>query len=399
MSNVVCGDVWSRSEPRKPFLSALLSMFYAARRNTGIALRYATAVVLPLALLLAVLGLAGQHANQFLFVPVLGVAATALLGGISPGLVSVVASVAISAIFLFEPVGLSHARDPFDTIRIAGLGFVSLIVAVAAGELRSAYRRAAEERSTALRLADQLAAEKARVERAVCVRDEVLAVVSHDLKNPLALINVTSELLDRRCVSRGVPELVKHIQTIRGATEQMERLIRDLLDVAGIEAGRLSIRPAPQSASGVAAEALEAIRPLVGPAAMDLRLEVPADLPEVQCDRGRIVQVLSNLLANATKATPAGGSITLSVSHAGEHVLFTVADTGRGIAGADLAHIFDRFRRGQSADYAGSGLGLAIAKGIVEAHGGRIWVESRAGEGARFFFTLPAPSARSSPTA
>jgi signal transduction histidine kinase len=103
--------------------------------------------------------------------------------------------------------------------------------------------------------------------------------------------------------------------------------------------------------------------------------------------------VLSNLLANAVKATPATGRISVSAAQETDHVLFTVSDDGRGFAPQDLPHIFDRFRRGHSVDYAGSGLGLAIAKGIVEAHRGRIWAESQPGQGARFFFTLPAKPA------
>jgi signal transduction histidine kinase len=142
--------------------------------------------------------------------------------------------------------------------------------------------------------------------------------------------------------------------------------------------------------ASVEGEALETVRAILDSAAPELLLDMAPGLPDVQCDRGCVVQVLSKLLGNAVKATPATGRVSVRTAPHDDQVLFTVSDNGRGVAPQDLPHIFDRFRRGQSVAYAGSGLGLAIAKGIVEAHGGRIWAESQPGQGARFFFTVPA---------
>jgi signal transduction histidine kinase len=132
------------------------------------------------------------------------------------------------------------------------------------------------------------------------------------------------------------------------------------------------------------------LEPLAAEQAVTVGLDVAAGLPPVSCDRHRLMQVLANLLGNAVKVMPGGGAIRLSVRAASGQVLFTVADTGPGIAAEDAAQIFERYWRGQNPGYEGTGLGLAIARGVVEAHGGRIWVESAPGEGAAFTFSLPA---------
>ena len=121
-----------------------------------------------------------------------------------------------------------------------------------------------------------------------------------------------------------------------------------------------------------------------------LTAEVEPKLPEVDCDRDRILQVLSNLVANATKATPEGGHVTLRVETRGREFVFAVSDSGLGISETDKKHLFERYWRSGEAQYKGTGLGLSIARGIVSAHGGRIWAESEFGRGATFLFTIPA---------
>jgi signal transduction histidine kinase len=178
--------------------------------------------------------------------------------------------------------GLRNARYP-------SYPLTSTVVATAVGSVRNAYRRAADERRAALRLAKQLAEEKHRAERATRLRDEVLAVVSHDLKSPIALIAVTADLLDRRCTTHGLENLAEKARTIRRATVQAERLILDLLDAASIEAGRLSVRLASQPIAPMVQEALESVRATIDSAAPELTLDIVPGLPDVQCDRGRVV--------------------------------------------------------------------------------------------------------------
>jgi signal transduction histidine kinase len=352
----------------------------AARRRL---VASATGVAASVAVVAALATFAGEHGHQFLFVPVLTVSATALVAGTAPALAATAAAIATAAWLLFEPAAL---RDPFELLRLGGVAAVCAVVSFAAGSVRTAYRRARRERAAALRASERLARQKRETERAVVLRDEVLAVVSHDLKSPLATIAVIADVLERKHVKQ-LPDLARHVSSIRQCVDSMNRLVLDLLDVASIEAGRLSLRPRREDAAEIAGEALARVQPVADAAGVATALHAPAVV--LHCDGQRIVQVLSNLLSNAVKATPAGGRVELRVDEDGGAVRFAVVDTGRGIDAEDLPHVFARFRRGRSAAYAGSGLGLAIAKGIVEAHGGAIRAESRVGAGSRFEFTVP----------
>jgi signal transduction histidine kinase len=173
----------------------------------------------------------------------------------------------------------------------------------------------------------------------------------------------------------------------------MERLIQDLLDVALVEAGQLTIERSRLSAGGLIVEAVDMQRPLASSSSLELRVEVAPNVPEVWGDRDRLLQVFENLIGNAIKFTKAGGRITAGASSRDDEVVFWVADTGCGIASANLGRIFDRFWQAFRGGRRGAGLGLPIAKGIVEAHGGRIWVESTEGSGSTFLFTIPRASA------
>jgi PAS domain S-box-containing protein len=236
-----------------------------------------------------------------------------------------------------------------------------------------------------------LAVEKARVHRiaqqAIGLRDDVLSIVAHDLRNPLGTILMQAELLRRRgaideSASRKAGEVIG-----RSAT-RMNRLIQDLLDVARMEGGRLSIQRVPVPAHAVVADAAQAQATLAASAAVELRLDTTNELPEIWADRQRILQVFENLVGNAIKFTGPGGLITVGAEPTDGQVLFWVADTGAGIGADHLPHVFERLWQGR-AGQKGAGLGLAIVKGIVEAHSGRVWVESTVGEGTTFFFTIP----------
>jgi signal transduction histidine kinase len=185
----------------------------------------------------------------------------------------------------------------------------------------------------------------------------------------------------------------KPMEVIERAAKRMNRLIQDLLDVALMEAGQLTIERAQLSAAGLVVEAMDMQRPLASSSSLELRVEVDPDVPDVSGDRDRLLQVFENLIGNAIKFTKTGGRITAGTASRDGEVVFWIADTGCGIASENLPRVFDRFWQATRTGHKGAGLGLAISKGIVEAHGGRIWVESTAGSGSTFFFTIPRISA------
>src|SRR5262249_48575903 len=213
-----------------------------------------------------------------------------------------------------------------------------------------------------------------RAQRALRMREDVLSIVSHDLRDLLNAILMRAQLLAASFSPR-------HAQSILGAGKRMERLIDDLLDVASIDAGRLSIVCGSYPARQLVAEALETLAPAAADKAITLVNAVGHEDVRVACDHGRTLQVLSNLIGNAVKFTPRGGSVTVGAKPQGPCLCFSVTDTGPGIPAQHASLLFDRFWQAAPAFRQGAGLGLYIAKGIVEAHGGRLWVESTVGVG------------------
>ncbi|HSJ24259.1 MAG TPA: HAMP domain-containing sensor histidine kinase [Longimicrobiales bacterium] len=241
-------------------------------------------------------------------------------------------------------------------------------------------------RARSLSLALRQRADEA--EQAAHTRDEVLAMVAHDLRNPLnVVLSSGSFLLDT--IAGLEPQEEMQLKLIQRAAGQMNRLIQDLLEVAGMEAGSISVEPHEEQVDDMLRSACHALEQVASARGVELSCEPDASLPAVRADRGRMDQVLGNLVANAVKFTPEGGRVRVSAGLDGEWVRFSVADTGVGIDPADLPHVFDRFWQAQRARDGGAGLGLAIAQGIVAAHGGEMWVESEPGKGSAFFFTLP----------
>jgi len=236
---------------------------------------------------------------------------------------------------------------------------------------------------------DELQEKIEQARRATSVRDNLLAVVSHDLRNPLSVILMATTSMVRPFGGDDRRKSHKQIGAIKRAADRMNYLIQDLLDAASIEAGELSVERRRLELAPLVAEAIDAMQPLAARKSLHLENELPAELPPVFADTGRLQQVFANLLANAIKFTPDGGTITVRAEALGEIVQFSVTDTGSGISSADLPHLFDRFWQAPRTARQGTGLGLSIVRGIVVAHGGRIWVESRVGAGSTFFFTLP----------
>ena len=237
-----------------------------------------------------------------------------------------------------------------------------------------------------------VAADNARLyhqaRHATRARDDVLGVVSHDLRNPLSAIAMCSSAL---LESPADPSSTRYLlETIQRSADWMKTLIQDLLDVASLDSGRLSIDRRPMDVRPVLEETRELFGQNAEERGLAIVVEAEGGLPTIAADRGRVLQVLSNLVGNALKFTPSGGRVTLRARAERDHVRLTVSDTGAGIPPDELPHIFDRhWHKQRNARERGTGLGLAIARGLVETHGGRIWAESEPGAGSSFHFTLP----------
>jgi signal transduction histidine kinase len=226
--------------------------------------------------------------------------------------------------------------------------------------------------------------------QAVRARDEVVAVVSHDLRNPLNAVLIAGTVLaEYGDVERLSERDRKQVEIIRRAAEQMTSLTQDLLEVSALESGSMTMQPRPCPTGPL----LRAVEEMFAPVAEEegvALVVVPADdLPVAFADYGRVLQVFGNLVGNAIKFTPPGGRVELGAECAGEWLRFWVRDTGPGIEPEHLPRLFDRFWQARRGTGAGAGLGLAIARSIVDAHGGQIWAESAAGGGSVFRFTLP----------
>ncbi|HEY8832827.1 MAG TPA: ATP-binding protein [Gemmatimonadaceae bacterium] len=237
-----------------------------------------------------------------------------------------------------------------------------------------------------------LALDNARLHDAVRAslraRDEMVGVVSHDLRNPVAAIKMLSRTL-LRSPAKGGAQAHESMELICQAAEQMDTLIRDLLDVNRLDAGKLVVSPLAVDPSTLLADSLQTLRPLVDEKEIALDLQIETPLPKVMADPDRIQQTLSNLVGNAIKFSPAGSKIVVVARKDPEGVVISVIDSGKGIAPEQVPRVFDRNWQSSRTDRQGAGLGLAISKGIVEAHGGRIWIESKQGEGTTASFTLP----------
>jgi PAS domain S-box-containing protein len=294
------------------------------------------------------------------------------------------------------------AEDPADRELVRGLDVKSAmgVPLVAGGRVlgalyfaaaESGRRYGADDLAVAEELAHlcALAMENARLyeqaRQALRTREQVMALVSHDLRNPLQAITLTTAALSQHALA---PEELHDLQIIDRATEQMDRLIQDLLDIARVEAGDLPLRPATFPAAAVVREVAE----LFLARARERRLRLTWDAPDgllVHADPDRLMQVLSNLVGNAVKFTPRGGEIAIRAVPAGDDFHLEVTDTGIGIPDDELPLIFERFWQARPNGRESVGIGLAIARGIVRAHGGEIHARSTPGRGTTFRCVLP----------
>jgi PAS domain S-box-containing protein len=230
----------------------------------------------------------------------------------------------------------------------------------------------------------------AAAQTAIDARNTLLSFIAHDVRNYLSTIRMGAELLSRAGPEGKRRKGCKQLDAIKRAAAQMERLIEGLRDASMIETGQFSVQKEPGDPAALADEAVRSFEPQAEAASVRLTSNVEGHPPRAHCDAMRVLQVLSNLLGNALKFTPSGGEIRITVKSASEGVCFSVSDTGCGIPEEQLARVFERHWRARPAARGSTGLGLYIAKGIVETHGGRIWVQSKVGEGTTFSFTLSA---------
>ena len=322
--------------------------------------RYALAIIAAVAVTFGRLQLdpiMGHTRNRHLFfLPT--VMLIAWLWGFGPGLVSAFMFGAALRVFWTPPESFIRANSDVAL-------FVLVSIAICA-TIRSLLR--ARERADA----------------ATHSREQLLAVVAHDLANPLHAVKLAEERL--RFTTRDAPALERSLKTIRHATTRMEHLLRDLVDTTHIEHDELvvTLRPEP------VAEVIQEVAQIVGPQAQELGVTLDVVVPPadcvIDCDRDRLMQILGNLLGNALKFTPEGGHIALRALERPEAVRFEVEDSGTGIRPEHLPYIFERFR---SFDARGTGLGLFIARTLVAAHSGELNVKSRLGHGATFWFEIP----------
>ncbi len=261
--------------------------------------------------------------------------------------------------------------------------------AVAARDFsRQVREEGSRELADVARAFNQMTAALAESERQ---RQNMVADVAHELRTPLSVLQGNLQAI----LDDVYPLDKEEIARLFEETRLLNRLVDDLRELALADAGQLRLNLQPVEVLSVAEGTLSSMALLAEEQGVELAVRVPAGLPAVQADPDRLAQVLRNLLVNALRHTPAGGSVVVRAARRGEAVEIAVADTGEGIAPEDLPHVFERFWRTDPARtrdrrWSGSaGLGLAVAQSLVEAQGGRIWAESAPGKGSTFYFTVP----------
>jgi signal transduction histidine kinase len=222
-------------------------------------------------------------------------------------------------------------------------------------------------------------------QKLVRMRDEILSVVAHDLRSPLTTIGLSTQLIP----GSAEKDQAEHVETILATTRRMQRLIQDLLDVTKLESSRLTIQQDQVDPIAIAREVVSEQRPIAREREITLETSIPDLTPKVCGDADRLAQALTNLIGNALKFTPAGGTVRVCVESDTSHVRFEVSDSGPGISPQDLPHLFEPFWQAKKTAHLGAGLGLKITRGIADAHGGSIEANNAPEGGARFVLTVP----------
>lgn len=228
-----------------------------------------------------------------------------------------------------------------------------------------------------------------RAVRATRVREEMLGIVAHDLKNPIASVGVISALMKRAVKSPGDgKQLIPTLDRLDRVTDQMSRLIDDLLVFDKIESGIFSLAIKKEEVKSILSDVVDSFAPKLQERKIELKTYFDPELGEIHCDRARLYQVFSNLIGNALKFTPSGGKVTFNARRVGQQIRFEIEDTGPGIPADEIPRLFERHWQAKETAQNGNGLGLYIAQNIVRAHGGEIRASSTPGQGASFDFSL-----------
>ena len=332
----------------------------------------------------------GPTPSFLFFVP--AVAISAWYGGVGPSVLATFLSLLLIDLNFLAPGG-SLRIDRVEALEIVAFIIVSATITITMNALQRA-RALAESRAAELkRLNEEVGRsynderERRRVaELMTQAREEVLAVVAHDLRNPLNVIVGSADLLLQERLDRAKKKELLTV-TLRAA-KQMNRLIADLLDTVRLQSGKFTLDLEEVPVKSIFEQTEQAFRTLAASHTIQLVAVPPPDDVAVRADPYRVSQIIGNLVGNALKFTPERGKVTLEAVPNGQNVAFHVSDTGPGIAAQDVEHLFDNFWQSRN-DHRGVGLGLPIAKGMVEAHGGMIWCETNPGQGSTFSFTLP----------
>ncbi|HMI46273.1 MAG TPA: ATP-binding protein [Gemmatimonadaceae bacterium] len=348
---------------------------------------FATAVALVGTL---VLRRDGPTPSFLFFVPAVAVAAW--YGGRGPSTLATLLSLLLIDLNFLAPGG-SLALDRVERLEIIAFIIVAVTITLTMDALHRALA-IAEQQARELKVLNEEVGRSYDAEREkrhdaellANAREDVLGLVAHDLRNPLNLITTTTELLRQDDLGRDRQREL--LDVAERAGRQMNRLIGDLLDTVRLQAGKFSLDLEDVPVAAIFRQTEESYRPAAEKRGVHFEEMLPGD-SVVRADPLRVSQLVGNVVGNAIKFTPAKGSVKLEATPDGDKIVFRVTDTGPGIPADDMPHLFDNFWQARTNDHRGVGLGLAIAKGVVEAHGGTIWCESKVGQGSTFFFTLP----------
>ncbi len=291
-----------------------------------------------------------------------------LYSGLAAGIIASLIAAFLHSYSFQEPKNMIGISSIGDAIQIVSF----LVVSVSLSFVGASMKRA-----------------RSKAEQSSAAREDVLAVVSHDLRNPLTAIKVSVELGLRTV---GNPESAKKaFESIARSADRMNGLISDLLEQERIRSGKLTVSITTQELHSLMNEVTEVGTLLAAEKSIEFSSSIRHESKEMvfYCDRPRILQVFSNLIGNAVKFTNEKGKVSVRAIPSKEKIEFVVQDTGPGIKSADLPKVFDRYWQAHQTAKQGTGLGLAISKGIIDAHRGKIWVESEPGQGCAFHFTIP----------
>ena len=354
--------------------------------------RYTLALAATVIALVATLILRrdGPTPSFLFFVP--AVALSAWYGGVGPSALATFLSLLLIDLNFLEPGG-SLRIDRVEALEIVAFIIVAATITITMTALQRS-RALAESRAAELKRLNEEVGRSYNDERErrrlaelmTQAREEVLAVVAHDLRNPLNVIVGSADLLIQERLDRAKKKELLTVM-LRSA-KQMNRLIADLLDTVRLQSGKFTLDLEEVPVRSIFEQTEQAFRPLAANRRIQLVAVPPHDDVAVRADPYRVSQIMGNLVGNALKFTPERGIVTLRAAPNGHHVAFHITDTGPGIPATDVEHLFDNFWQARH-DHRGVGLGLPIAKGMVEAHGGMIWCDTRPGQGSTFSFTLP----------